>query len=97
MAAAGAARVSSATTDGVLDGIAVVEAVAAVGAVGTPSTAVAPLGVGAAAARPLAGAWGPGGAVLTASAGGGGGTTLGVDGEEALTSKGWVKTCRHKK
>jgi hypothetical protein len=37
MAAASAAGASSATVDGVLDGIAVVEAVAAVGAVGTPS------------------------------------------------------------
>jgi hypothetical protein len=83
--------------DGVLDGIAVVEAVAAAGAVGTPSAAAAPLGIGAAATGPTAGAWGPGGAVSAAAAGGGGGTTLGAEGEEALTSKGWVKTRRHDK
>jgi hypothetical protein len=59
IAASGVAEASSAATDGVLDDIAVVEAVAAVGAVGTPSAAAAPLGVGAAAARPTAGAWGP--------------------------------------
>jgi hypothetical protein len=56
MAGAGAVGASSAAADGVLDGIAVVEAVAAVGAVGTPSAAAAPLGVGAAAAEPPAGA-----------------------------------------
>jgi hypothetical protein len=97
IAPAGAAGASSAAADGVLDGIAVVEAVAAVGAVGTPSAAAAPLGVGAAAAVPTAGAWGPGGAVSAAAAGGGGGTTLGAEGEEAPTSKGWVKTCRRVK
>jgi hypothetical protein len=97
IAVAGAAVASSAAVDGVLDGIAVVEVVAAVGAVGTPSTAAAPLGVGAAIARPIAGAWGPNCVVSTIAARGGGGTTLGVEGEEALTSKGWVKTCRHVK
>jgi hypothetical protein len=97
IAAAGAAAASSASADGALDGIVVVEAVAAVGAVGTPSSAATPLGVGAAVARPIAGAWGPDGAISVVAAGGGGGTTLGVEGEEALTSKGWVKTCRHVK
>jgi hypothetical protein len=43
---------SSVAADSVLDGIAVVEAVVAIGAVGTPSAAAAPLGVGAAAAGP---------------------------------------------
>jgi hypothetical protein len=95
MAGAGAVGTSSAATDSVLDGIAVVEAAAAIGAVGTPSAAVAPLDVGAAAAGPPAGAWGPGGAVSTAAAGCGGGATLGAEGEEALTSKVWVKTRRH--
>jgi hypothetical protein len=95
IAAAGAAGASPVAADGVLDGIVVVEAVAAVGTVGTPSTAAAPLGVGAAAAGPTAGAWGPGGAVSAAAAGGGGGTTLEAEGEEALTSKGWAKTCQH--
>jgi hypothetical protein len=97
MAEVGAAGGSFAAVGGVLDGITVVEAVVAVGAVGTPSAAVAPLGVGATAAGPPMGAWGPGGAVSAAAAGGGGGTTLGAEGEEALTSKGWVKTCRHDK
>jgi hypothetical protein len=97
IAAAGAATASSAAVDSVLDDITVIEAVAAVGAVGTPSAAAAPLGVGAAAARPTAGAWGPDGAVSTVAVGGGGGTTLGAEGEEALTSKGWVKTYRHVK
>jgi hypothetical protein len=97
MAAAGVARVSFAAIDGVLDDIVVVEAVAAIGVVGTPSTAAAPLGVGAAAAGPPTGAWGPGGAVLMAVARGGGGMTLEAEGEEALISKGWVKTCWHGK
>jgi hypothetical protein len=97
IAAAGAAAASSAAADGVLDDIAVIEVVAAVGAVGTPSAAAASLGVGAATARPTSGAWGPDGAVSVVAAGGGGGTTLGAEGEEALTSKGWVKTCRHVK
>jgi hypothetical protein len=52
MARAGAAGASSAAADGVLDGIAVVEAMAVVRAVGTPSAAAAPLGDGAAAAGP---------------------------------------------
>jgi hypothetical protein len=69
--AAGAAAASSAAADGVLDGITVVEAVEAVGAVGTPSAAVAPLGVGATVAKPTAGAWGPDGAVSTVATGGG--------------------------
>jgi hypothetical protein len=97
MVGAGTAGASSVAADGVLDGIVVVEAVAAIGAVGTPSAAPTPLGVGATAAGPLAGAWGAGGAVSVAAAGGGGGTTLGAEGEEALTSKGWVKTHRHDK
>jgi hypothetical protein len=71
MAGVGAAGASSAAANGVLDGIAIVEAVAAVGAVGTPSAAAAPLGVGAAAVGPLAGTWGPGGAVSVAAAGAG--------------------------
>jgi hypothetical protein len=88
MAGAGAAGASSAAADGVLDGITVVEAVAAAEAVGTPSTVVARLGIGAAAAGPPAGAWGPSGADSAAAAGGRGGTTLGAEGEEALTIKG---------
>jgi hypothetical protein len=95
MTGVGAVGTSSAAANGVLDGIAVVEAAVAVGAVGTPSTAAMPLDIAAAAARPPAGAWEPGGTVSAAAAGGGGGTTLGAEGEEALTSKGWVKTCRH--
>jgi hypothetical protein len=59
MVEAGAARASSVAADGVLDGIAVVEAVAAIGAVGTSSAAAAPLGVGVADAGPPVGAWGP--------------------------------------
>jgi hypothetical protein len=94
---AGAVGAPSAVANGVLDGITVVEAVAAAEAVGTPSAAAAPLGVGAAIAGTPAGAWGLGGTVLVAAAGGGGGTTLGAEGEEALTSKGWVKTRRHDK
>jgi hypothetical protein len=97
IAAAGAAAASYVVADGVLNGIAVVEAVVAVGVVGTPSNAAAPLGVGAAVARPTAGAWGLDDAVSVVAAGGGGGTTLGAEGEEALTSRGWVKTCRHVK
>jgi hypothetical protein len=97
MAAAGTAKASSTATNGVLDDIAFVEAVAAVGAVGTPSTAATPLGVGAAAAGLPAGAWGPSCAVSAAAAGGDGGTTLGAEGEEALIGKQWVKTYRHDK
>jgi hypothetical protein len=97
MAGAGAVGAPSAAADGVLNGIAVVEAVATTEAVGTPSAAAAPLVVGAAAAGPPTGAWGPDGAVSVAAARGGGGTTLGAEGEEALTSKGWVKTNRHDK
>jgi hypothetical protein len=85
MAGAGAVGASSAAADGVLDGIAVVEAVVAVGAVGV------------AAAEPPVGAWEPGGAGSAATAEGGGGAALGVEGEEALMSKGWVKTRRHDK
>jgi hypothetical protein len=95
VAGAGAVGASFAAADGVLDGIAVAEAVVAVGAVGTPSAAATPLDVGTAAAGPPARAWEPGGAVSVATTGGGGGTTLGAEGEEALTSKGWVKTRRH--
>jgi hypothetical protein len=97
MAGTSTAGASSATTDGVLDDITVVEAVAAAGGVGTPSAAALPLGIGTATAGPPARTWGPGGAVSAAPAGGGGGTALGAEGEEALTSKGWVKTCRHVK
>jgi hypothetical protein len=52
----GADGASSAAADGILDGIAVVEAVAAVGAVGTPFAAAALPGVGAAAAGSTAAA-----------------------------------------
>jgi hypothetical protein len=97
MAGVGAVRASSTVVDGVLDDIAVVEAVVAVGADVIPSAAAAPLDVGATAAGPPAGAWGPGGAVSVAAAGGGGGMALGAEGEEALTRKGWVKTRRHDK
>ena len=97
MAGTSAAGASSAVADSILDDITVVEAVIAVGAVGTPSAAAVLLGVGASAAGPPAEAWGPSGAVSAVVAGGGGGTTLGSEGEEALTSKGWVKTCRHDK
>jgi hypothetical protein len=97
MAGAGAVGASSAAADGVLDGIAVVEAVVAVEAVGTPSAAAMPLDIGTAAAGPPTGAWEPGGAVSVAAAGGGGGTAIGAEGEEALTNKGWVKTHRHDK
>jgi hypothetical protein len=90
--ATGAAGASSAAVDGVLDGIAVDEAVAAVGAVGTPFAAAAPLGVGATAAGSTARAWGPGGTVSAVAARGEGGTTLDAEGEEALMSKGWVNT-----
>jgi hypothetical protein len=96
MAEVGAVGTSSTAADDVLDDIAVVEAAVAFRAVGTPSAAT-PLDVGTAAAGPPAGAWEPGGAVSTAVAGGGGGAALGAEGEEALTSKGWVKTRRHDK
>jgi hypothetical protein len=95
MAGAGAVGASSTAADGVLDGIAVVDAAATIGAIGTPSAAAVPLGVGA--AGPPAGTWEPGGAVSAAAAGGEGGTALGAEGEEALTSKGWVKTRLHDK
>jgi hypothetical protein len=97
VAGAGAVGASFAAADGVLDGIAIVEAVAAVGAVRTPSAAATPLDVGAVAVGPPTGAWEPGGAVSAAAAEGGGGTTLGAEGEEAMTSKGWVKTRQHGK
>jgi hypothetical protein len=80
MVGAGATWASSSAADGVLDGITVVEAVVAARAVGTPSVAVAPLGVGAAAARPPAGAWGAGGAILAAAAGARGRHDLGSRG-----------------
>jgi hypothetical protein len=95
MAGAGAVGAASAAADGVLDGIAVVEAMVAIGAVGTLSAAATPLDVGAAAAGPPAGPWEPGGTVSVAAAGGGGGVALGAEREEALTSKGWVRTHRH--
>jgi hypothetical protein len=79
MAEAGAVGSSSTTADDVFDDIAIIEAAAAVDAAGTPSAAVAPLDVGTAA--------GPGDTILAATAGGGGCTTLGAEGEEALTSK----------
>jgi hypothetical protein len=94
MAGVGAVGTSSAAADDVLDGIAVVEVVVAFRAVGTSSSAM-PIDVGAAVAGPPAGASEPGGAVSTAAAGGGAGTTLGAEGEEALTSKGSVKTRQH--
>jgi hypothetical protein len=50
MAATDATRVFSTASDGVLDDMAIIEAVVAIGAVGTPSNAAAPLGVGAAVA-----------------------------------------------
>jgi hypothetical protein len=62
MAGVGAVGTSSATTDGVLDDIAVVEAAVAIDAVGTSSAAVTPLDVGVAAVGPPARAWEPGGA-----------------------------------
>jgi hypothetical protein len=77
---AGVVGAFSAAADGVLDGIAVVEAATAVGVVGTPDAAATPLDFGCSSA---------------VAAGGGGGTTLGVEGEEALTNKGWVKTRQH--
>jgi hypothetical protein len=50
----GAVETSSAAADGVLDGIAAVEAAVAVSAVGTPSVAAMPLGADAAADGPPA-------------------------------------------
>jgi hypothetical protein len=96
MVEVGAVGTSSVVVDDVLDDITIVEAAVAFGAVGTSSAATS-LDVGAVAAGPLARAWEPGGAVSAVAAGGGGGTTLGVEGEEALTSKGWVKTRQHDK
>jgi hypothetical protein len=96
MVGVGAVGTSSAAVDGVLDGIAVVEAAVAFGAVGTPSAATS-LDVGTDTAGLPAGAWEPGGAVAAEVAGGGGGAALGAKGEEALRSKGWVKTRRHDK
>jgi hypothetical protein len=69
VAGAGAVGASFAAVDGVLDGITIVEAGVAVGAVGTPSAAATPLDVGAAAVGPPAGAWELGGAVSVAAAG----------------------------
>jgi hypothetical protein len=88
MAGVGAVGPSSAAADGVLDDIAVVGAAVVVGAV--------------AAARggppvPLpadAYCWKPD---LSGMVSGEGGTALGAEEEEALTSKGWVKTSRHDK
>jgi hypothetical protein len=91
VAGAGAVGASFAAADGVLDDIAIVEVVAAVGAVGTPSTAATPLDVGAVAVGPPTGAWEPGGAVSAAAAEGGGCATLGAEVEEAMTSKGWCR------
>jgi hypothetical protein len=68
MAGVGTVGTSSADADGVLDGIAVVEATVADGAGGTTSAAATPLDVGAAAAGPPAGAWEPDGAVSPAAA-----------------------------
>jgi hypothetical protein len=69
MAGVGAVGTSSSAVDGVLDGITVVEAVVAIGVVGTSSASTTPLDVGVAAAEPLAGAWEPGGAISEAAAG----------------------------
>jgi hypothetical protein len=66
MAGEGAVGTSSASADGVLDDIAIVEAAVAVG-------------VGAAAAGPLAGAWEPGGAVSAVAVGGGSPAPLPAD------------------
>jgi hypothetical protein len=79
MEGVGAVETSFTAVDGVLDGIAVIEPVVAVGAVGTSSTAATPLDVGAAAAGPPAGAWEPGGAVSVAAAGGGSPAPLPAD------------------
>jgi hypothetical protein len=88
MAGVGEVGTSSAVADGVLDGNAVVEAAVAVGVVaaagGRPP---APLPADACCWKPD-----PPGMVSD-----GGGAALGAEGEEALTSKGWVKTRRHDK
>jgi hypothetical protein len=86
VAGVGAVGPTSAAVDGVLDDIAVVGAAVAVGA------------VAAAEGRPPvplpadAYCWKPEPPSMVS---GGGGTTLGAEGEEVLTSKGWVKTRRH--
>jgi hypothetical protein len=88
MAGVGAFGTSFAAADGVLDDIAVVEAAVAVGVVAAAGGGPpAPLLVDACCWKPD-----PSGMVS-----GGGGATLGAEGEEALTSKGWVKTRRHDK
>jgi hypothetical protein len=76
---AGASGTSSTAADGVLDGVAVVEA--AVAADGLPTTPPAD-----------ACCWEPDPQAGMVS--GGGGALLEAEGEEALASKGWVKTCR---
>ena len=89
MAGVGAVGTSSAAADGVLDGIAVVEAVVAVGAVGTRRGDRRRHSQ----QTPAAESQDPPAGMVS----GGGGATLGAEGEEALTSKGWVKTRRHDK
>jgi hypothetical protein len=79
MVGVGAVGTSSTAADGVLNGIAVVEAAVAVGAVGTSSAAVTSLDVGVAAAEPPTRAWEPGGAVSAVAARGGSPTPLLAD------------------
>jgi hypothetical protein len=80
MVGTGVAGTSSAAADGVLDGVTIVEA--AVAADGSPATLLAD-----------ACCWEPDPPVGMVSSVGG--APLEAEGEEALTSKGWVKTCRH--
>jgi hypothetical protein len=88
MVGVGAVGPSSAAADGVLDGIAVVGAAVAVGA-------VAAAGGGPPAPLPAdACCWKLDPPDMVS---GGGGVALGAEGEEALTSKEWVKTRRHDK
>ena len=90
-----AARASSAAADGELDGIAIAEAVAAVGAVGTPPPLRHHLVLAPLQPDPQLEPEGPGDTVSSVAAGGEGGTTLDAEGEEALMSKGWVNTRWH--
>jgi hypothetical protein len=86
-AGVGAAGTSSVSADGVLDSVAVVEAVVAVGA-------VAAAGGGSLAPLPAhACYWEPD--LPAGMVSGGGGAPLGAEGEEALAGKGWFKTRRH--
>jgi hypothetical protein len=87
VAGTGATGTSSAAADGVLDGVVVVEAEVAIGVVAT---------VGGGPPAPLPAdsyGWEPD--PPTGVVPGGVGVPLGAEGEEALASKGWVKTCRH--